>query len=92
MTESTTMIGRSMELHRKYAEFYDGYLVRGINRTISPDDRENAFDAPWKLEHYFNTGSDALRIIIDGLIAGHYDSPETILDFPQRIRPRAAAP
>jgi hypothetical protein len=76
------MISRSMELHRKYANFYDGYLARGLNRSINPDDRENSLDEPWKIFHYFNTGADALRIIVDGLIQGLYNPPETILDFP----------
>ncbi len=82
MDDPTNMISRSMELHRKYADFYQGHLSRGLNRTINIEDRENILDEPQKVVHYFNTGSDALRIIIDGLIQALYDPPETILDFP----------
>ena len=75
-------ISRSMELHRLYDRMFQDYLFRGINTNISPEDRENAFTRPNAHLHYFNTGSDALRLIIDGLIQGLYDPPETILDFP----------
>jgi cyclopropane fatty-acyl-phospholipid synthase-like methyltransferase len=82
MSDHFRMIGRSMALHRRYAEMYQQYLFRGLNTTINANDRENVFDKPGHYAHYFHTGSDALRIIVDGLILGQYDPPETILDFP----------
>jgi SAM-dependent methyltransferase len=77
-----TMLGRSMALQERYAELYRAYIVRGINKTLSKDDRENVFDADWKLQHYFDTGSDAIRLIVNGLVQGLYPTPKTILDFP----------
>jgi hypothetical protein len=73
---------RSMASHRYYARLYDEYLARGLNRSFNPNDRENNLDTEARRTHYFQVGGDALRIIIDGLIQGRYDPPETILDFP----------
>jgi hypothetical protein len=77
-----TMLGRSMALQERYAELYRAYVARGINKTLSKNDRENVFDVDWKLQHYFDTGGDAIRLIVNGLVQGLYPTPKTILDFP----------
>ena len=64
------MLARSMALQEHYAELYRDYLERGIDKTLSKDDLENTFDADWKYQHYFNTGSDAIRLIVNGLVQG----------------------
>jgi SAM-dependent methyltransferase len=73
---------RSMKLQQQYFELYEAYLARGINETLSSDDRENNFDSPWKLEHYFDVGADALRLIVGALVQGLHQPPGNILDFP----------
>jgi hypothetical protein len=48
---------------RRYSELYAAYLTGQVNRTLDPNDKENAawLDEEWKLVHYFTVGADALR-------------------------------
>jgi len=76
------MLGRSIALQARYAELYRDYLERGFDETLSKDDRENTFDVDWKYKHYYHAGSDAIRLVVNGLVQGLYQPPKTILDFP----------
>lgn len=68
------MLARSMALQEHYAELYQDYLEQGFDKTRSKDDRENTFDADWKYQHFFNTGGDAIRLIVNGLLQGLFTS------------------
>jgi len=70
------------DLSEKYQAMYADYLRRGLITTLNPEDSENVFNEDWKLKHYFETGADALRIVVNSLIAGRRSPPATILDFP----------
>lgn len=72
----------SFGLYAHYAHLYAEYLQRGVNRTLNPLDQETVFDQDWKLAHYFDTGEDAVRNIINALIANFRGPPKAILDFP----------
>jgi SAM-dependent methyltransferase len=80
--DSNNTLRRSFQLQQQYFTLYQEYLVRGINVALSPDDRENNFDLPWKMSHYFDVGTDAIRLIVGALVQGLHEPPKTILDFP----------
>jgi len=65
-----------------YQSMYAAYRQRGFARALDPNDKEIVLDADWKLPHYFQTGADALRIIVAALVGGLRPPPRSILDFP----------
>jgi len=75
---------RLFELQRHYAELYAAYLTVQVNRTLDPNDKENAawLDEEWKLVHYLTVGADALRVIVAALTGNLRDVPRSVLDFP----------
>ena len=76
-----SILSRMFELQRVYSGLYEAYRARGIEKTLDPTDIEHNFDVAWKIPHYYETGADALRLIICGLIQGLHDVPKTVLDF-----------
>src|SRR5438105_14682090 len=75
---------RLFELQRRYAELYAAYLTGQVNRTLDPNDKENAawLDEEWKFVHYFTVGADALRVIVAALTGNLRDVPQSVLDLP----------
>jgi len=73
---------RLFELQRFYGSLYESYVVHGVNPTLDPDDKENRFDEEWRINHYFNVGGDALRVIVAALLQSLRAVPQTIIDFP----------
>lgn len=69
-------------LSQTYQTLHAAYHERGITRTLDPSDKELLLDAAWKISHYFAVGGDALRIIVQALVANRRDPPRSILDFP----------
>jgi SAM-dependent methyltransferase len=67
---------------RRYSLMYEAYIARGFNQTVDFQDKENRLASPWERDHYFQVGSDALRVIVTALIAAAREIPTTILDFP----------
>lgn len=65
-----------------YRDAYASYRSRGIVRTLNPADREYQDDGDWALQHYFEVGEDALRLVIGALISTGRPQPGRILDFP----------
>lgn len=65
-----------------YAAMYESYRGRGVDLTIDADDIENDVDTPAKLERYVHVGADALRIVVNALIANRREPPTSVLDFP----------
>ena len=66
----------------RYSASWEEYRRIGFDRTLDPDDKENALDTEWALHHYYTNGADALRIIVKNLIAAELPPPQRILDFP----------
>jgi SAM-dependent methyltransferase len=73
-------IFRYFEHQRTVDELYRGYLERGVNTTLDPNDKE--FSAEENLDHYFSVGADALRLVISTLVENLREPPKLILDFP----------
>jgi SAM-dependent methyltransferase len=65
-----------------YQSLFAAYRQRGVVRDLDQNDKELVLDEDWKLPHYFQTGEDALRIIVGALIKGFRAPPRSILDFP----------
>ena len=82
--DGQTGLQRLFELQRRYNGLYASYLRRQVNRTLDPNDKENAawLDEEWKVIHYFGVGADALRVIVAALTDNLRDVPGSILDFP----------
>lgn len=73
---------KTFRLIREYQSLYDAYLVRGVSPELNPADTENNFDLNWKYQHYFDAGSDALRLVTTTLLQNLREPPASILDFP----------
>ena len=82
LNDTTTTGGGMGALLLDYAALWAGYAAAPLDRTLDDSDKENTFDAAWKLDHYFSVGADALRIIVAALIAAGRPAPGRILDFP----------
>ena len=81
MTEDSTLY-RTFCLQKIYADMFESYVRRGYNKELDQTDSENQFDQPWKLNHYYDVGADALKCILNGLITGLKQPPTKILDLP----------
>jgi SAM-dependent methyltransferase len=79
---STAILDRRFKVDESYHQLFKSYKERGYSQALDPNDKEHNFDAAWKLPHYFETGSDALRIIVDSLVSTLTLPPRTILDLP----------
>lgn len=75
-------LDKSFYYHAKYQALYEEYKRRGIVQALNPKDQETVFDQDWKLAHYFDAGADAVRNVVDALIANFREPPKAILDFP----------
>lgn len=65
-----------------YARAYANYRAKGVDRALNPRDRECHDEGNRTLQHYFEVGEDALRLIIAALVAAGRPMPKRILDFP----------
>jgi SAM-dependent methyltransferase len=79
---SENNLDRIFARQQEYAKLYEGYVQRGVDKTLDPNDTENNFDQDWKYQHYFDCGADALRLCVGALIHNMRDVPKTILDLP----------
>ena len=66
----------------EYAALWEHYQNAGVIQALDPEDKENTLDSDWARQHYFDVGTDALRIIVNSLIAAAKPPPQAILDFP----------
>ena len=64
------------------ARAYADYKARGVDRALNPSDRECHDEGNWTLQHYFEVGEDALRLIVTALVSAGRPLPKRILDFP----------
>jgi SAM-dependent methyltransferase len=65
-----------------YARACADYKARGVDRTLNRADRERSDEGSWTLQHYFEVGEDALRLIVGALVSTGRPLPKRILDFP----------
>ena len=65
-----------------YIHAYEQYKANGVDQELNPADREHHDEGAWTLQHYFEVGEDALRLIVAALISAGRPFPERILDFP----------
>ncbi len=79
---SELKFANSVTLSQRYHDLHAAYCKRPLILTLDPADKENLLDADWKIPHYFAVGDDALRIIVNALIAHRREPPRSILDFP----------
>ena len=80
--DGQSALQRLFELQRRYSQLHISYLVKQVNRTLDPADKENTFQHESEYHHYFSAGADALRLIVAALTAHLRDVPSSILDFP----------
>lgn len=66
----------------QYAKAYEEYRSRGISKTLNPNDQEWYGSEPWRTQHYFEVGEDALGIAIAALASTQRPFPRRILDLP----------
>jgi len=69
-------------LAESYGKLWRNYQERAVDKTIDPTDKENDFSSAWQLDHYFDVGVDAVRIICESLLVSGRAVPKRILDFP----------
>jgi hypothetical protein len=80
--ESAELLSYHFALATTYQNLFTAYRNRGINRDLNPDDKEFIDRSEEQIEHYYNVGADAMRVIINALLADFRQPPQTILDFP----------
>ena len=73
---------RTPSLLRSYLDLWEAYHASGVNEVRDPADKENTSGDDWRHQHYMSVGRDALRIIVQTLIAAERRPPDRILDFP----------
>ncbi|WP_404711414.1 class I SAM-dependent methyltransferase [Sphingomonas sp. MMS24-J13] len=80
--DKNSILQRTFDLSEVYRSLHNAYMERGVAADLDPNDKEHTFDAEWKIPHYFETGSDAIRVIVNALISNLKDPPKKLLDFP----------
>jgi SAM-dependent methyltransferase len=80
--ESADTLDAYFALTTSYQDLFTGYRKRGINRNLNPNDKEFIDRSDEQIRHYFSVGADAMRIIINALLANSPQPPQSILDFP----------
>jgi trans-aconitate methyltransferase len=61
---------------------FAAYRKRGINRNLNPNDKELMDRSDGQIRHYYSVGANAMRVIINALLANSRQPPQSILDFP----------
>lgn len=74
--------GRFPLLAKTYGKLWRDYQESDVDKTIDTTDKENDFSSEWQLDHYFDVGVNAVRIICESLLISGRDIPKSILDFP----------
>jgi SAM-dependent methyltransferase len=80
--ESAGTLDAYFALATSYQNLYAAYRNRGINRNLNPNDKELTGRSDREIRHYFNVGADAMRVIVNALLANSRQPPQSILDFP----------
>lgn len=80
--ESTGPLGDYFALANSYQNLFAAYRKRGIVRSLNPNDKELIDRSDEHIRHYFSVGADAIRVIINALLANSCQPPRSILDFP----------
>lgn len=75
-------INEYFELQKCYSDMYVNYCECNINTILDDKDKECISKEGWYKDHYFQTGADALRIIVSALLNNKRPPPKAILDFP----------
>lgn len=78
--ESAEILDAHFALATSYRKLFAAYRKRGINRDLNPND--NALTGHSAHQHYYSVGADAIRVIINALLAQSRQPPQSILDFP----------
>ncbi|MBI1211508.1 MAG: methyltransferase domain-containing protein [Alphaproteobacteria bacterium] len=81
-TDAHTTLDLHFDLEAAYRGAYEAYRASGVDKALDPADKEFAGSEAWRQEHYFRVGADALRLIVQNLIANNRSPPSRILDFP----------
>ena len=69
-------------LQAVYEDLFENYRNVGVEGILDKNDKENTESSQWHLDHYFDVGIDALRIVVEALIKNKLEPPRKILDFP----------
>ena len=80
--ESAETLEAYFALATAYQNLFAAYRKRGINRNLNPNDKELVDRSDGHLWHYYSVGADAMRVIINALLANSRQPPKSILDFP----------
>jgi len=80
--QTSQRLDRMFTAIREYAQAYQSYKACGVDRTLNSNDREWSGEGAWAVNHYFDVGEDALRLIVATLISTGRSFPKRILDFP----------
>lgn len=80
--ESAGILGAHFVLATSYQNLFAEYCNHGINRNLNPNDKEILVRSDEQIRHYYSVGADAIRIIINALLANSRQPPQSILDFP----------
>ena len=77
--ESAEILDAYFALANSYQNLFAAYRTRGINRNLNPKDKALTGHSD---RHYYSVGADAMRLIINALLANSRQPPQSILDFP----------
>lgn len=80
--ETAGKLGAYFNLANTYQEMFASYRRRGIVRDLDPNDKELVIDADWQIQHYYDVGADAVRIMVQALLGHGRAPPRSILDLP----------
>ena len=80
--ESAEPLDAHFALATSYQNLFTAYRTRGINRNLNPNDKEFMDRSDEQIRHYYAVGADAMRVIINALLANSRQPPQSILDFP----------
>ena len=80
--ESAEILDAHFALAASYQNLFAAYRERGINQNLNPNDQEFIDRSDEHIRHYYSVGADAMRLIINALLANSRQPPQSILDFP----------
>jgi hypothetical protein len=80
--ESAEILDAYFALATTYQNLFAAYRKRGINRNLNPNDQELIDRSDGSIQRYYTVGTDAMRVIVNALLANSRQPPQSILDFP----------
>ena len=80
--ESADILDAYFALATSYQNLFATYRKRGVSRNLNPNDKELIDRSDESIRRYYSVGADAMRVIINALLANSRQPPQSILDFP----------